>query len=108
MIRNWIGTAVSALIVFLTLWLALRRVTGEFTALLVGGLFGGMVLLVGSILVFRSSVNVMSDLNMKCPHCGKSFEAAFINDQLAMELECPHCGKTIIPGTGVKPDESAN
>lgn len=108
MINKFIGTSVSAVIVFLVFWLSLRMLVQPQVALLVGALFGGMVLLIGGILVFRRSVNVMKDLPAKCPHCGEVLEAAFINNELAMELRCPHCGKLITPEHGVKPNEPVN
>lgn len=73
------------------------------TALTVGGGGALFVIIIGILFsISNKSVNVMVDLNTKCPHCDRIFEAAFINDELAMSMNCPHCGQLIEIGQ-VKP-----
>jgi uncharacterized protein (UPF0212 family) len=58
-----------------------------------------VILIILALIIIIIAVNrtkkVMVDKYLKCPHCGKEIDAAFINNKLAMERKCPHCGKVI-------------
>ena len=45
---------------------------------------------------FESNKN-LSEINLKCPDCGKGFEV--FSDEVDKNAKCPECGSTVDPAT---------
>ena len=39
----------------------------------------------------------LSEINLKCPDCGKEFEV--FSDEVDKKAKCPECGSTVDPAT---------